>query len=51
MTEREKRDFVDALYKFLTVNDATTLTDIASDKTKFVLGNLKIRKVGNDYGI
>ena len=41
MTKTEKIEFVDALYKFLTVNDATTLTDIASDKIKFIFGILK----------
>lgn len=41
MTDAEKIEFVDALYRFLTVNDATTLTDIASDKLKFIFGILK----------
>lgn len=41
MTDSEKIELVDALYRFLTVNEATTLTDIASDKIKFILGILK----------
>lgn len=41
MTDSEKAEFVDALYKFLSVNEATTLSDIASDKFKFLLGVLK----------
>ncbi len=41
MTDREKVEFVDALYRFMTVNDATTLTDVASDKLKFIFGILK----------
>jgi len=41
MTDAEKIQFVDALYRFLTVNEATTLTDIASDKIKFIFGILK----------
>jgi hypothetical protein len=41
MTDTEKIEFVDALYRFLTVNEATTLTDIVSDKLKFVFGVLK----------
>lgn len=41
MTDAEKIEFVDALYRFLTVNEATTLTDIASDKLKFIFGILK----------
>ena len=41
MTDRERVQFVDALYKFMTVNDATTLTDVASDKLKFIVGILK----------
>ena len=40
-TDVEKIALVDALYRFFTVNEATTLTDIASDKLKFVLGILK----------
>ena len=41
MSEKETIEFVDALYKFMTVNDATTLTDVASDKMKFIFGILK----------
>ena len=41
MTHAERVAFVDALYKLLTVNDSTTLSDIVSDKFKFVLGILK----------
>ena len=41
MSDKERVDIVEAIYKFLTVNDATTLTDIASDKRKFLLGVLK----------
>ena len=42
LSEKEKIEFVDALYKFCTVNQSTTLTDIASDKLKFILGVFKI---------
>lgn len=41
MSEEEKVDFVDALYKLCTVNDSTTLSDIATDKLKFIVGVLK----------
>ncbi|MBO5313329.1 MAG: DUF2974 domain-containing protein [Clostridia bacterium] len=41
LTDKEKVEFVDALYKFCTVNESTTLTDIASDKLKFLIGVLK----------
>ena len=42
LSEKEKIQFVDALYKFCTVNESTTLTDIASDKLKFLLGVFKV---------
>lgn len=41
MSDEEKSEFVDALYKFLSVNESTTLSDIAADKFKFLLGVLK----------
>lgn len=41
MTEKEKSEFVDALYTLLTANDSTTLTDIVSDKFKFIIAILK----------
>ena len=42
MTDCEQVEFVDALYTLLTVNDATTLSDIVSDKFKFLVGILKV---------
>ena len=41
MSSEERSEFVEALYKLLTVNDTATLSDIASDKYKFILGVLK----------
>ena len=41
MTDKEKKDFSDALYTFFTVNESVTLTDIVSDKFKFLVGILK----------
>ncbi len=41
LTDKEKVDFVEALYKFFTVNETATLTDIASDKVGFLIGVLK----------
>ena len=41
MTEQEQKDFADALYTVLTVNDSSTLSDIANDKLKFLIGVLK----------
>lgn len=37
----EKAEFIEAVYKLLTVNSAETLTDIASDKFKFIKGILR----------
>ncbi len=36
MTEEEMTDFVDAVYKLCTANDSETLTDILSNKLKFI---------------
>ena len=41
LTDKERAEFVDALYKFLTANDTVTLTDIASNKKGFLMGVLK----------
>ena len=41
INESEKAEFIEAVYKLLTVNSAETLTDIASDKFKFITGILK----------
>lgn len=41
MSNEERIEFVEALYKLITVNDTATLSDIASDKYKFILGVLK----------
>ena len=41
MSKEERSEFVEALYKLVTVNDTATLSDIASDKFKFILGILK----------
>lgn len=41
LTIQEQKDFAEALYTVLTVNDSTTLTDIANDKFKFLFGVLK----------
>lgn len=37
----EKAEFIEAVYKLLTVNSAETLTDIVSDKFKFIKGILQ----------
>ncbi len=44
MTEDEKRDFVEALYKVCTANDSETLSDIISNKFKFVNALFKVDK-------
>ena len=36
LTDVEKKDFIEAFYKLCTVNDSGTLTDILSNKFKFV---------------
>lgn len=36
MTDTEKKEFVDAFFKLCTVNDSGTLTDIVSNKFKFI---------------
>ena len=41
MTDAEKIKFVEALYRFLTVNNATTVTELTSEKLKFIFGFLK----------
>ncbi len=41
MSKEERVEFVEALYKLVTVNDSATLSDIASDKFKFILGIIK----------
>ena len=41
LSEKERVEFVEALYKFFSVNETTTLTDIASDKVGFLIGVLK----------
>lgn len=41
MSNEERSEFVEALFKLITVNETATLTDIASDKFKFILGVLK----------
>ncbi len=41
MSSEERSEFVEALYKLVTVNENATLSDIASDKFKFILGVLK----------
>lgn len=41
MSKEERMEFVEALYKLVTVNDTATLSDISSDKFKFILGVFK----------
>ena len=41
MSDAEKIKFVDALYKLLTLNDATTVTELSSEKLKLVFSFLK----------
>ena len=41
MSKEERIEFVEALYRLVTINDSATLSDIASDKFKFILGILK----------
>ena len=41
MEPNERAECVGAFYKLMTVNEAATLTDIASGKMKFILGVLK----------
>lgn len=41
LSDKERVEFVEALYKILTANDTATLTDIASDKKSFLKGVLK----------
>ena len=41
MSKEERIEFVEALYKLITVNESATLSDIASDKFKFILGIIK----------
>ena len=41
ISEEEKKDLVEAIYKLFSVNNSTTLTDITSNKLKFLLGILK----------
>jgi hypothetical protein len=36
LSDAEKKDFIEAFYKLCTVNDSGTLTDIVSNKFKFV---------------
>ena len=42
MTDREKVEFVDAFYKLCKANDSDTLTDIISNKAKFVKALFKV---------
>lgn len=57
MTVQEQQNFAEALYTVLTVNDSTTLSDIANDKLKFLIGVLKTDKqtqktfLTNIYGL
>lgn len=39
--DSEKAEFIDAVFKLLSLNDAATLTDIASDKFKFIVSILR----------
>jgi len=41
MSLDERSEFVEALYRLVSVNETATLTDIASDKFKFMLGIIK----------
>ncbi len=41
MSKEERVEFVEALYRLLTVNDSATVTDITSDKFRFLLGFFK----------
>ena len=41
LTDKERVEFVEALYTFLTANDTETLTDIVSNKKGFLKGVLK----------
>lgn len=41
MSNEEREEFVEALYKLVTINDTATLSDIASDKFNFILGIFK----------
>lgn len=36
LTDKEKREFVDAFFKLCTVNDSETLSDILTNKAKFI---------------
>ena len=36
LTETEKKEFVEAFFKLCTVNDSATLSDILTNKAKFV---------------
>ncbi|MBQ8545526.1 MAG: DUF2974 domain-containing protein [Clostridia bacterium] len=42
MTEEEKKDLVEALYKLGTANDAETLSDILTNKFKFISALFKV---------
>ncbi len=44
MTKEERIELVEALYTLVTVNDSSTLTDIAKGKLKFISGILKADK-------
>lgn len=41
MSSEERSEFVEALFKLIMVNETATLTDIASDKFKFLIGVIK----------
>lgn len=41
LSDEEKRDFVEALFKLIAVNDAGTLSDILSNKFKFIVALFK----------
>ena len=41
MNPEEREEFIGALFGLITVNDISTLTDIATGKTKFIMGLLK----------
>ena len=42
MTDKEKVEFIDAFYKLCSSNDSNTITDILSNKRKFVMALFKV---------
>lgn len=42
MTDKEKVEFIDAFYKLCSSNDSNTITDILSNKRKFIMALFKV---------